>query len=100
MRVHVHEPSIGVTYSRLPRIPKGTVYPSMYYRVRDTYSDEVIIPFDDVLHSTRMSTDDGGMYFDLYMDSLDIGSVYAIDVMIKEATTLTISDIGRFRVAK
>ena len=37
-----------------------------YYSVRDYVTDETVIPFDS--EATRLSADDNGMYFDLWMD--------------------------------
>ncbi len=53
-----------------------------HYSVRDTISDEVIVPFDRVYNSTRMSADSEFLHFDVWMESLIPGRSYAIDVMI------------------
>jgi hypothetical protein len=56
----------------------------MYYSIRDSISDEVIIPFDTELDSTRMSSDSKSQWFDLDMSSLYPGHLYEIDALIVE----------------
>ena len=55
-----------------------------FYRIRDTYSDEVVIPFDETFNATLMSTDSDGMYFDIFTDDLELGRVFTIDVKVKD----------------
>ena len=55
----------------------------MYYRVRDFQSGDVIIPFDDTNNSTKLSSDETGMYFDFYMDSLPRGRAFVFDFLIE-----------------
>ena len=73
-----------------------------FYRIRDTYSDEVVIPFDDddTFNATLMSTDSDGMYFDIFTDDLEIGRVYTIDVKVKDggATQIFKNVGGNFRI--
>ena len=47
-----------------------------YYSVRDAYTEEEVIPFDD--NFTKLSTDDDGMYFNLYMKSLQPERYYRL----------------------
>jgi hypothetical protein len=73
-----------------------------FYRIRDTYSDDVIVPFDDdeSFNATLMSTDSDGMYFDIFTDDLEIGRVYTIDVKVKDGgVTQIFKNIGgNFRI--
>jgi len=73
-----------VPASKLPYVRPSLVFTDAYYRIRDEYSNDVIIPFDTADKSTLMSTDSDGMYFDLYTDDLSIGRVYSIDVLIND----------------
>ena len=47
-----------------------------YYSIRDAHTEEAIIPFDDDF--TKLSADDEGMYFKLYMKGLQPERYYRI----------------------
>ena len=47
-----------------------------YYSVRDAYTEEEVIPFDD--NFTKMSNDGDGMYFNLYMKSFQPERYYRL----------------------
>ena len=49
---------------------------SSYYSIRDAHTEEEIIPFDD--NFTKLSADDEGMYFKLYMNGLQPERYYRI----------------------
>jgi hypothetical protein len=49
---------------------------SSYYSVRDAYTEEEVIPFDD--NFTKLSADSEGMYFKLYMKGLQPERYYRI----------------------
>ena len=49
---------------------------SSYYSIRDAHTEEIIIPFDDDF--TKLSADDEGMYFKLYMKGLQPERYYRI----------------------
>ncbi len=66
---------------RVPQVEPSLVLEA-HYSVRDSVSDEVIVPFDRAYNSTRMSADSEYLYFDVWMDSLCPGRTYALDVMI------------------
>jgi len=86
--------------SRVPVEAKSIIFRDMHYQIRDFHSNDIIVPFDFVDYSTRMSTDSDGMYFDFYMDSLPPGRVYNIDVLVRErGIDQVFTDVGgRFRV--
>jgi len=71
-----------------------------FYRIRDTYSDEVVVPFDETYNATLMSTDSDGMYFDIFTDDLEVGRVYTIDVKVKDGgVTQIFKNVGgNFRI--
>jgi hypothetical protein len=60
----------------------GIVLKYVYYQVRDAVSGEVVIPFDDVKNSTKVSSDSSGMFFNLDMSNLTVGKTYCVDVLI------------------
>ena len=49
---------------------------SSYYGLRDATTDEIIIPFDT--NYTKLSADNDGMYFDLFMEGLQPERFYKI----------------------
>ncbi len=49
---------------------------SSYYSIRDAHTEEVVIPFDD--DYTKLSADNEGMYFKLYMKGLQPERYYRI----------------------
>lgn len=53
-----------------------------FYQIRDHATNEVIIPFDEVYNSTRVSSDTAGMYFYIDMSSLPENRSYVIDALI------------------
>jgi hypothetical protein len=85
-RVFVENVDREIVATKVPIETVSQIYTQMYYRVKDTISNEVVIPFGTSDNSTLCSTDSGGMYFDFYMDSLSPGRVYTIDFKIKEAS--------------
>ncbi|MAG26238.1 hypothetical protein CMI47_11840, partial [Candidatus Pacearchaeota archaeon] len=48
---------------------------SSYYSVRDAYSEDVIIPFDDY---SKLSLDSTGNYFNLWMNGLQSERYYRL----------------------
>ena len=74
-----------VRYKKLPFVTPSQILTSMYYRIRDVDSNDVIIPFDQSSNGTLCSTDSDGMYFKFYMDSLFKGRLYTIDFLIRDA---------------
>lgn len=85
---------------RKPIEAKSKVFDRAYWRIRDAISDDVIIDFGNSDDSTRLSTDEGGMFFEVFMQDLDAGRVYAVDILINEHNNDKIfKDVGgHFRV--
>lgn len=67
---------------KVPLETPGVVLKYVYYQVRDTVTNDVIIPFDDIRNSTKVSSDAVGMFFNLDMSNLAAGKTYCIDVLI------------------
>ncbi len=63
---------------------------SSYYSVRDAYTEEEVIPFDDDF--TKMSADGNGMYFKIYMKGLQPERYYRILFKHKNNDGTTIYD--------
>ena len=63
---------------------------SSHYSVRDAYSEEEIIPFDDDF--TKLSSDSEGMYFKIYMKGLQPERYYRLLFKHKNNDGVTIYD--------
>ena len=83
-RVFVESIDRSVKFKKLPIETKSQIFTKMYYRIKDTISKEIVIPFDTSNNATLCSTDSDGMYFDFYMDSLAGGRLYTIEFLIND----------------
>tara|TARA_Y100000310_G_scaffold305686_1_gene346120 strand:- start:574 stop:1161 length:588 start_codon:yes stop_codon:yes gene_type:complete len=89
-----------IVAKRLPMVSPSEIFTSMYYRIRDVESSDVVIPFDTSHNGTLCSTDSTGMYFDFYMSSLPKGRLFTIDFLVRDRGIDQIfTDVAaRFRV--
>ena len=72
----------------------GYLPTSSYYSVRDAHSEREIIPFDDSF--TRLSSDENGMFFKLYMKGLQPERYYRILLKSVNENETTIFDDNYF----
>lgn len=102
LRMVAYDADEKVKAVKLPLYRSSLILTKCYYRVRDAYTDDVLIPFDDDdgYNATLMSTDSKGMYFDIFTDDLDPGRVFTIDVKIKrDNSTQVFKNVGgTFRI--
>jgi hypothetical protein len=84
IRVFAWENAAAIFAKNLPQEMKSIILSDSFYSIRDSITNETIIPFDLAYRSTQLSTDINGMYFDLHMASLDVGRTYTIDVLVRE----------------
>jgi len=61
---------------------KSEVFEKAYYRVIDADSLDVIFDFGESDNSTRISTDEEGMYFNFNFDSLPPGRSYVFEYLV------------------
>jgi hypothetical protein len=89
-----------VKFKKLPIETKSQIFTSLYYRIRDIETGNVIIPFDKSNNSTLCSTDSDSMYFETYTDSLPVGVLCTIDFLLSEnGVEQTFTDVSsRFKV--
>ena len=101
-RVFAENIDRDVVYKKVPMETKSQIFTKMYYRIRDAISSDIIIPFEKSNNATLCSTDSDGMYFDIYMDSLNEGRLYTIDFLIKDmGEDLLFTDVAaKFRLEK
>ena len=83
-RTFVKDIDQKIVVKKTPFEDTSEIYSSMFYRVRDFESNEIVIPFDYESSATRLSTDSKGMYFDFHMDSLSPGRIYVFDFIIRD----------------
>ena len=68
----------------------GYLTTSSYYSIRDAHTEEEVIPFDD--NFTKLSADNEGMYFKLYMKGLQPERYYRVLFKHKNNEGTTIYD--------
>jgi len=92
IRVFVEKKSREVVLRKTPFEKKSQIFHEMYFRVRDFITGEIVVPFDTDNHSTRLSSDKNGMYFDFFMDTLPPGRTYVFDFLIQNMGFDTVID--------
>ena len=90
-RIHVRDKYPTRTFTTTSNfLDAGYFTTSSYYSIRDAYSEEEIIPFDD--DYTKMSADAEGMYFKIYMKGLQPERYYRLLFKHKNSEGITIYD--------
>ena len=84
LRVFAEDITRKVKFVKTPVEAKSEIFTKMYYRVRDSLTNDVIVPFDTSGNGTLLSTDSKGMYFDFYMDTLPTNRFYVFDFLIRD----------------
>lgn len=82
IRVHFFDPSTVQAIVRKPIETKSIIFRDAFYSIRDAETGERVIPFDSSKGSTRLSSDDSSMFFELDASSLIVGRRYVIDAML------------------
>lgn len=90
LRVFVRRIDGQYTLKKLPSEAQCYIPGATYYRIRDFNTGDIVIPFDETYNSTRLNADSMGLAFTVYMDAFSNGSVYTIDIMIKEGSVKSI----------
>lgn len=73
---------------------------SSYYEIRDTVTDDIIIPFDDI--GTKLSCDSTGNYFNIFMNNFQPERFYKILIKVKISSfeEYVVDDGIYFKVAR
>jgi hypothetical protein len=69
---------------KIPYSKQSISLSKVYYRVREVSTNQIMIPFEDVRDSTRLSSDGNGLSFFFRMSSLPKGFVYVFDLLVKD----------------
>jgi hypothetical protein len=87
IRIFVRDRNLANESVRIPIQLKSQIINKAYYQIRDTNSQQILIPFSDKASSsfqsveaTRISTDGEGMYFSFPVSVLPRGRTYTIDI--------------------
>jgi hypothetical protein len=99
-RIHVRDrfPTRAMTTTS-NYLSTGYFTTGSYYSIRDAYSEQEIIPFDD--NFTKLSADSNGMYFKIYMKGLQPERYYRILFKhINNETTTIYDDKYYFKVVR
>ena len=83
-RVFVYDLDKRRSAGRIPISVDSEILQKVYYRVRDINSGEIIIPFTADNNGTRLSTDSGGLFFEMFMEDLSVGRMYTFDFLIND----------------
>ena len=83
IRVFAENRDRPVRFVKSPYEKKSEIFDQMYYRVRDVIDGKILIDFDKINNSTKLSTDKDGMFFTFYTDSLPRGRIYAFDFLVR-----------------
>tara|TARA_B100000131_G_scaffold87687_1_gene84527 strand:- start:10292 stop:11851 length:1560 start_codon:yes stop_codon:yes gene_type:complete len=68
--------------AKIPINLKPVIFDEVYYRVRNTKDGKLIIDFGEDDNSTRVSTDNEGMFFDFHMDTLYANNAYEFEFLV------------------
>jgi len=77
LRVFAYDSNYEPAASKVSK-PTKSATPEMYFRVRDI-DGSIIVPFERTYGGTRLSTDQDGLFFDLYTDGLPKGRLLTLD---------------------
>lgn len=93
-------PDSGLFFDKLPYERVSLIVEKIYWRLIDSTTQEVIIPFDSTNNSTRLSSDSVGMFFDFVPGDLEVGRNYGFEFLLREDGRDIIfdRDIPTFRV--
>ena len=58
------------------------VLDKVYYRIKDRQTEQVLVPFDKVYDSTRVSTDGEGMYIEFRTAGLPRKRQLTVDLLV------------------
>lgn len=100
VRVHLFDiESPYIKASRLPVEMPGSVFRDVHFQIRCVDDDSIAVAFDRLKNSTRLSSDEKGMYFPFDMSNLTKGRTYTIEVMLASTIVNSVYKTGvRFLV--
>ena len=99
-RIFARDKAVDNVAVKAPVRETSIILDEIYYQVREADSKKIRIPFKKSNNGTRVSTDSAGMFFEVRMDSFDIGKTYTFDFLVVDrGIEFTINDENvRFKV--
>jgi hypothetical protein len=85
IRVNIFDSSKALFATRIPVSKPGLVIRDVHYQIRDHINNVIIVPFDIATNSTRLSSDNKGMYFVFDPTNLTLGQSYVVDILINDS---------------
>lgn len=83
VRVNVFDYSSPlIKFVKRPMEFRGLILHDLYYQVKDSETGDVTIPFDTIHHSTKISSDYDGMWFEFDTSNLNDEHFYTIDILL------------------
>ena len=100
IRVFAEDRDRDVISVKTPLEKKSQIFQNMHFRIRDVVDGTVLMDFDKTNNSSRLSTDNDGMFFTFYTDSLPPGRTYSFDFLIvRDSADTVIKDAAsKFRI--
>lgn len=100
LRLFVQDYNTELKAYKLPIELVSEIYDTVHWRLLLAFTREVIVDFDTTHNSTKLSSDAGGMYFDLYMADLVENQVYELEFLVRENSRdyLIVNQGFRFKV--
>jgi len=83
LRVFIQNNNTEMVAYKFPTETKSLILKDIKWRLIQAYTKKEVIPFTS--SATKLSTDNLGMYFDLYLKDLNVNELYEIELMITEA---------------
>jgi hypothetical protein len=83
LKVFIQDRNTEQPALRLPAPAKSFMFGSVYWRLLNAFTRDVVIPFDT--SGTKLSSDGFSRYFDLYLEDLNPQEVYELEFQITEA---------------
>jgi hypothetical protein len=86
---------------KIPYSKESISLSKVYYRIREVSTNTIVVPFDSIKESTKLSTGGSGLSFLFKMSSLPKGYVYCFDLLVKDygETRIYNEASGRFKVS-
>lgn len=84
LRFFVQDYNTELSYFKVPVNFTSEIYECVHWRLLHAFTREVLVPFDLVYDSTKLSSDSFGMWFDFWMEDLEPNQIYEFEFMIRE----------------
>lgn len=82
VNVNIFQNNVAMKLVKTPIILPGVVIRDVFYGIRNVATNEMIVPFDTLFGSTRVSSDVSCMFFSLDMSNLLPEKSYVVDILV------------------